>query len=261
MSTPISELSSQNDIKTVDSLTRQGSNALGKNEFLKLLVAQLAHQDPTKPQDSSEFVAQLAQFSALEQQQNTVSRLDTLLLGQATANQTAASTFIGKEVTFKGGTVNVAEGEGASASLSLKTAADKVTVSVADSTGRVVRTIQLGAHEAGEFSVEWDGRDENGNLAPAGTYSLSPAAFDAAKTSIPIGLTTHGTVTGVAFQDGVPFLKVDGALIKMSDVTSINTITPTADASTSALSQAFHVSAAGANAAYSNTKLLVPDLT
>ena len=72
-----------------DTLTRTGSTALGKDEFLKILVAQLANQDPTQPQDSTAFVAELAQFSSLEAQQNTVSNLNALMIGQATANQTA----------------------------------------------------------------------------------------------------------------------------------------------------------------------------
>ena len=80
--------------------TPTGSSALGKDEFLKILVAQLANQDPTQPQDSSQFVAELAQFSSLESQQNTVTDLNAMMLGQATANQTAATAFIGKDVEY-----------------------------------------------------------------------------------------------------------------------------------------------------------------
>ncbi|MES1206971.1 MAG: flagellar hook assembly protein FlgD [Pseudomonadota bacterium] len=216
MPTPILDLTSNIGATTPPTtLTRGGSAAMGKNEFLKLLVAQLANQDPTKPQDSSQFVAELAQFSALEQQQNPVSRLDTLLLGQATANQTSASSFIGKDVTYRGT-------GGVSSTASLPVPADKVTVAVADSTGRVVRTIQLGAHDAGDVAVNWDGRDDHGILVPAGDYTMAPAAFDADGKAVPVAVTSAGTVSGVAFEAGVPHLKVGGSLIKMSDVTSIN---------------------------------------
>src|SRR6185503_12469561 len=102
MPTPVANITSPAGDVPPDTLTRAGSSVLGKDQFLKLLVAQLANQDPTKPEDTSQFVAELAQFSALEQQQNTVSRLDTLLMSQATANQTAAGTFIGKDVTYRG---------------------------------------------------------------------------------------------------------------------------------------------------------------
>jgi len=220
---PILDLTSPKDAIPPDTLTRQGSNVLGKDEFLKLLVAQLANQDPTQPQDSSAFVAQLAQFSSLEQQQNTVSRLDTLLMAQAFTNQTSAASFIGKSVTFRGGSVHLDGPESIGTAVAqLDTRADKVTVTVTDSNGKTVRVLQLGAQAAGDVPVLWDGRDESGVQMPPGSYSFSPAAFDADGNAIPIGLSTQGTVTGVAYQNGVAVLKVGGSTVNMSDVTSIN---------------------------------------
>jgi flagellar basal-body rod modification protein FlgD len=211
-----------NNVSAPTTLTRQGSATLGKDEFLKILVAQMSNQDPTEPQDSSTFVAELAQFSSLEQAQNTVSRLDTLLLGQATANQTAAANFIGKEVAFRGGTVHFDGSTPQTASINVTKPADKVTVAVTDGSGRTIRTLQLGAHGAGNMAVEWDGRDDKGRLVASGDYRLAPAAFDADGKAISVELSTSGTVTGVAFEGGIPMLKVDGSLIRMSDITSIN---------------------------------------
>lgn len=222
MAAPILDLTSAADAAPPSTETRQGSNKLGKDEFLKLLVAQLANQDPTKPQDSSQFVAQLAQFSALEQQQNTVSRLDTLLLGQATANQTQAATFIGKNVAYRGSTVHVDGLSGANASASLSAQADNVTVLVLGPSGQTVRALDLGARAAGDIPIVWDGRNAAGVLVPAGDYTFQAQASDADKKAIPINIRNSGDVTGVAFDGGVPVLKVGGTLIKMSDVTSIN---------------------------------------
>ena len=53
-------------------------SALGKDAFLQLLVTQLQHQDPTKPQDDSEFIAQLAQFSSLEKLTQIATSVDAL---------------------------------------------------------------------------------------------------------------------------------------------------------------------------------------
>jgi flagellar basal-body rod modification protein FlgD len=222
MGTPVQNLTSPAGDIPPDTLTRGGKSTLGKDDFLKLLVAQLANQDPTKPEETSAFVAQLAQFSALEQQQNTVSRLDTLLMGQATANQTAAGTFIGKDVTFRGGALHFDGANSLSATLTLPQDAAKVTVTVSDGAGRAVRTIQLGAHDDGTVPITWDGRDDNGNVMPAGDYTLTPTAYDGNDKAVSIDLSTTGHVSGVAFQGGIPFLKVGNALIKMSEVTSIN---------------------------------------
>jgi flagellar basal-body rod modification protein FlgD len=62
--TPIGDTSSGGITTAISSLDRSG---LGRDAFLKLLVTQLRHQDPTQPQADGEFIAQLAQFSSLEQ--------------------------------------------------------------------------------------------------------------------------------------------------------------------------------------------------
>jgi len=203
-------------------VTPTGNAALGKDQFLQILVAQLQNQDPTQPQDSSQFVAELAQFSSLEAQQNTVSNLNALMVGQATANSTAATSFIGKQIGFAGGTVNWDGTKAVSATVEVPNGANKLTVAVSDPNGNVVRTIQLGSESAGDVTVTWDGRNNAGDLVAPASYTLSPAAFDANGNAVAANLSTSGVVTGVQFQGGVPYLQVGDSLIQMSSVTSIN---------------------------------------
>jgi flagellar basal-body rod modification protein FlgD len=219
---PVPNLTSAANNPAPTTLTRTGSAALGKDEFLKILVAQLANQDPTQPQDSSQFVAELAQFSSLESQQNTVSSLNSLMIGQATANQTAATAFIGKEVEYHNDSLAWDGKTTVVASATLGASAKKVSVAVSDSSGHVVRTLDLGARSAGDLPVVWDGLDDKGRVMPAGKYTFQPTAYDAADKAVPINLSTEGTVSGVAFQGGVPLLRIGTELVKMSDVTSIN---------------------------------------
>lgn len=70
--------------------TTSGTDALGKDDFLKLLVTQLSHQDPMKPMEDQEFIAQMAQFSSLEQMKN---------MSSATQISQAAA-MIGKEISW-----------------------------------------------------------------------------------------------------------------------------------------------------------------
>ena len=81
--------------------TRQtGNSELGKDAFLQLLITQLQHQDPTNPMDDREFIAQMAQFSSLEQMQNMTKAIETLLLSQQQTQLMNYTTFVGKEVKW-----------------------------------------------------------------------------------------------------------------------------------------------------------------
>ena len=77
-----------------------GNSELGKDAFLKLLITQLQHQDPTNPMDDREFISQMAQFSSLEQMQNMTKAMESLLASQQQTQLMNYSTFIGKEVKW-----------------------------------------------------------------------------------------------------------------------------------------------------------------
>ena len=64
---------------TTSTGTAKTEDTLGRNAFLNLLVTQLQHQDPTQPQADGEFLAQLAQFSQLEQLQSLNQKIDALI--------------------------------------------------------------------------------------------------------------------------------------------------------------------------------------
>ena len=76
------------------------NSALGKDAFLQILITQLQNQDPTSPMDDKEFIAQMAQFSSLEQMQNMTKAMEDLLASQQQTQLMNYSTFVGKEVKW-----------------------------------------------------------------------------------------------------------------------------------------------------------------
>ena len=127
----------------------QGSNTLGKNEFLTILTAQLAHQDPTSPMDSNAFVAQLAQFSSLEQMQNTNDTLTQLLAVQQLSGQTAVVSMVGKDAIYKASEMDLSAGGSITVTATLDKPAADVIMEVDDADGNPVRHQSFGAMEPG----------------------------------------------------------------------------------------------------------------
>ncbi len=193
---------------------------LGKNEFLKLLMAQLANQDPLKPVDNQAFIAQLAQFSSVEQLHALGGRLDTLLVAQASANQLQTATLVGKEVLYRSDQVRL-DGKPVAAQARLSDAADAVVAVVTDAAGNVVRTIPLGSRPAGDLQVAWDGRDERGGALPPGDYHVSLNATRADGKTVAAELRARGTVDAVTFEEDVPVLLVGSARVRLPDVAQI----------------------------------------
>ena len=98
MTTTDPTTSSATNVAPTTSVVNQSPGAqLGKDDFLKLLVAQLQHQDPTQPTDSSAFMGQLAQFSSLEQMTNISQSMDGLA---AATSVTQGVDLIGRNITF-----------------------------------------------------------------------------------------------------------------------------------------------------------------
>lgn len=85
-----------------DTIKRDTTETLGKDDFLKLLVAQLTHQDPTNPMQDTEFVAQLATYSGLEQQMNMNKNLETLIASNNANTAASAVSLIGTVVGYTG---------------------------------------------------------------------------------------------------------------------------------------------------------------
>jgi flagellar basal-body rod modification protein FlgD len=204
-------------------LTALKSNILGKDDFLTLLVTQLQHQDPLNPQDSTEFTAQLAQFSSLEQLGNVNDNLEYLKLAVASANNTAAVSLIGKEIIAAGNTVQLIDGNGVDCNFELAGETSAVAVNIYDGYGNFIRTFDGGALSAGAHTLKWDGKDGEGNSVPAGDYTFEVLAVDFNDQMVNATTFTTGKVTGVVFRDNIAYLVMGKLEIAIGDVKQIST--------------------------------------
>lgn len=181
---------------------------LSKDDFLKLFTMQLRYQNPLNPMNNTEFTAQLAQFSSLEQLQNMNTQISDLLVYQNSLQNTLTSNLIGKKVKISGNEIILKEN--AEISYTLPEEASKVRISIYDAGGALVKEAELGQQTPGEKSYVWDGNDKNGTHLPEGQYSFAVEAFDASGTPVEVTTTVYGTVTGITFENNITYLVIDG---------------------------------------------------
>lgn len=174
--------------------TKKNTNELGQAAFLELMITQMNNQNPLSPQDNSEFVAQLAQFSSVE----GLERLNTSFNSFMSNNALQASSLVGRKVVVDSdsGVLTAGATGMVSGTVNLDYAAKDVQINVYDTNGALVQKIPVGAVSKGEMAFRWDGQniEINGKLlnwnagddaAPVGQYRFEVTA------------TQNGTLTAL----------------------------------------------------------------
>ncbi len=205
----------------VTTSTTSNDQIMGKDDFLSLLVAQLEAQDPLNPMDSTNFTAQLAQFSSLEQLQNMNTTLSTIGTSQAILTNSQAVGFIGKTITALGDTFQVSNGVSQNLQFSLESDAAGLYAKIYDSSGNYVSQVELGATSAGEQSLTWNAQDYMGEQVPDGDYQFEVTAIDAYGNTVEVTQFASGVVTGVNFKDGQSYLQCGDREIAMGNVVQV----------------------------------------
>jgi flagellar basal-body rod modification protein FlgD len=207
-------------------LTTGHLKELGKDDFLQLLVTKLKYQDPMEPMSDEAFIAELAQFSSLEQLQNLNNALDNSLqwdyLQMQTINNTMATSLIGKDVKANFSNVYLDDGNLPEIGFTTTEHAASVRVSITDIDGNIVRTLTEENLAAGNNSIVWDGKNDNGERLSTGYYQIELIAYDSSGDSFKPSTYLEGRVNGVIYRDGSAYLKVNGLEIPLADVIAIN---------------------------------------
>jgi len=167
-----------------------GSQSLGKDAFLQLLVTQLKNQNPLDPQDNTAFVAQLAQFSSLEGITSLNDTVNSLSGGLQSSQALQASSLVGRSVIVQTSEayVDPASAKPFNGTVVVNEADTKPTITITDADGEVVRTLDLGVQKAGNVDFTWDGKDADGVLLEKGSYTFTASTQTTSGTT---ALTTY----------------------------------------------------------------------
>jgi flagellar basal-body rod modification protein FlgD len=155
-------------------------NSLGQTAFLELMIAQMNHQDPLSPQDNTEFVAQLAQFSSVEGLERLNKNFEGFTNNFMSNQALQASSLVGTSVSVKTDTTKLMEGGIVSGSAQLDSSTGGVGINIYNDKGSLVAQVPVGDQPRGEMVFRWDGQnmEVNGKLlkwraeqpAPMGDY-------------------------------------------------------------------------------------------
>ena len=193
-----------------------------QNTFLQLLIAQMKNQDPTNPMDSSQMTSQLAQINTVTGIAQLNTSLTSLASQLTTNQQTQAANLISSTVLAPGDSFSVASGKATGFGVTLANDATDVQVTVKNSAGQIVNTIDLGKQSAGTIPVGWTPTDSAGNTLPDGTYTISAVGTingQQATASTLAGATVQSVVTQAS---GTPGLVLsNGSTVSLTSVAAI----------------------------------------
>jgi len=206
-------------------VTSSSTTEMGKDEFMNLLVTQLKYQDPLSPMDSTDFAAQLAQFSSLEQLTNINDSIQTSINGNyyltQSINNTLTATLVGKDIKLAGATV-VKNGQSeVQLGYTLPTSPSSIEVNVKDENGSIVKTFDSPPSAVGDNKLIWDFTDNNGRKLADGTYTFEVNATNSSGEDMTLTLFKWGKIDGVRFSENGTTLVVDGNEYLLSDILEI----------------------------------------
>ena len=205
----------------IDAAKGTGTNPnsqLDKDAFMKLLLTELQHQDPTSPMDTEKMLTQTSQLAAVEMQENTNKAMKDLV-NQLKSNANAyAISALGKMVSTGSSAVTLTdEKKDANFAIYFKSDLANGKLEVKNANGQVVRSIDLNNLNSGVHKLTWDGKDETGNQVPNGSYNVSVnyTGKDGKEYKTQVG---NYPVEAVKFVDGKAMMKVAGEYVSMDSV-------------------------------------------
>lgn len=199
----------------------EGQKVLGMEDFMKLLLMELSHQNPLEPMDNKELIGQMTQFTSLAELTSLNGKLDEVVTAQRSMQNATITNMIGKIVKVDGNNTTYLS-DTADISYDLAENASTVKLFIRDANGNIVFAEELGEQEKGGYSFTWDGKDINGNRLPEGSYSFEIEAFEINGDPVGVATWSSGKITNIVYGEDETSFVIDGTRkIYMDEILSI----------------------------------------
>ena len=205
--------------------TAKNEDPLGRDAFLTMLVAQLEHQDPLNPLEGTDFTAQLAQFSNLEQQFNINDNLEEIKEVLASQSEPDLLRYMGTEVSGSIDTIDVYDGIASGSGTFSLNSPTGVVVAIYNEDNEEIRRMNMGLLDPGKHTVKWNGLDNDNRRVEDGSYTYEVIALDKnGGYSYQLPTTVSGEVDGIAYKEGVGYLMIGDKMINPANVVEVSQV-------------------------------------
>ncbi len=194
--------------------------ALGKDDFMKLLLIQLQYQDPTEPMDTEKILTQTSQLAALEASDNTKTALENLTASLGNSQQFATISAIGKTADLGSDAIAFDQGSATDFEVYFPNSIQQGTVEISDGDGNVVGTIDVGTNPAGVYAFQWDGTTSTGASADSGVYHISASYSDQDGVVRSTRLGAY-PIESVRFDNGSTYVKLGSSYVPLNSVVEV----------------------------------------
>lgn len=206
--------------ETKKTATVEDRRELNKDDFLKLLLVELQHQDPTEPMDSDKILSQTSQLATLESAKNTNDSLEALAKSLKSTQQFSTISAIGKMADVGSDTIGHDEGSVSSFELYFPKEVASGSIEILDNDGEVVSTMELEAQSAGVHKFDWDGKLSNGDIAQSAMYHIRANYNNPDGDSLTTKMGTY-PIESVKFDNGNTLVKLGSNYVPLTNVKEI----------------------------------------
>ena len=193
---------------------------LAKDDFMKLLLVELQHQDPTEPMDSEKILTQTSQLAGLESSENTRVALEELTASLGSTNQFSTISAIGKTADLGSDAISLDEGTTSSFEVYFPASIEQGVVEITDLDGNLIKSLDVGTNPSGVYQFDWDGTTNQGNPAESGIYRVNGNYTDQDGNNLQTRLGAY-PIESVRFQDGETLVKVGSSYVPLNDVVEV----------------------------------------
>lgn len=193
---------------------------LGKDDFMKLLLVELQHQDPTEPMDSDKILTQTSQLAGLEASENTNNALETLAAALGTSQQFSTVAAIGRTADLGSNAITLDEGSDSTFEVYFPDNIQQGNIQITDVNGNTLKTLDVGTNPKGVYKFTWDGTNTSGSELTSGVYYVSAAYTNPEGKALTTRMGAY-PIESVKFDGATSYVKVGSSYVELSKVKEI----------------------------------------